>query len=213
LRGAATTRIPRAGCFNAYRDLGADGTADRFRARRGGADEFTRGAPRAAETKEPVLAAETKRAASDTIDQFCSTDGLQTDSISSTRFPAVASGTDLVAAAAYGRLRSRSSIWHRRSGRNGCTAIFHRRTLLSPTLERVGRLKLCSDLSSSDRKWQVSINADTNRAWRAGTGARKSTIFPRTAADGGRCRAGPSFEVPKLLQTRVPAGVTANRQH
>jgi eukaryotic-like serine/threonine-protein kinase len=65
----------------------------------------------------------------------------------------------------------------------------------------------------SDRKWQVSTNGGYEPRWR--TDGREiyylSEARKLMAVSVGP---GPSFGVPQpLFQTRVPAGVTANRQH
>jgi len=65
----------------------------------------------------------------------------------------------------------------------------------------------------SDRKWQVSTDGGYEPRWRA-DGHEIYYLSEDRKLMTVSVGAGPSFEVPKLLfQTRVPAGVTANRTH
>ena len=65
----------------------------------------------------------------------------------------------------------------------------------------------------SDRKWQVSTDGGYEPRWRA-DGREIYYLSEDRKLMAVSVGAGPSFDVPKLLfQTRVPAGVTANRTH
>ena len=68
-------------------------------------------------------------------------------------------------------------------------------------------------LPLSDRKWQVSINGGYEPRWRA-DGREIYYLSEDRKLMAVPVGAGPSFGVPRaLFQTRVPAGVSANRMH
>jgi Tol biopolymer transport system component len=65
----------------------------------------------------------------------------------------------------------------------------------------------------SDRKWSVSTNGGYEPRWR-GDGGEIYYLSEDRKLMAVSVGHGPSFDVPKMLfQTRVPAGVTANRTH
>jgi hypothetical protein len=65
----------------------------------------------------------------------------------------------------------------------------------------------------SDRKWPVSTNGGYEPRWRA-DGRELYYLSEDRTLMAVPVGAGPSFGIPKpLFQTRVPAGVTANRTH
>jgi hypothetical protein len=68
-------------------------------------------------------------------------------------------------------------------------------------------------LPLSDKKWQVSTNGGYEPRWRA-DGREIYYLSEDRKLMAVPVGAGPAFDVPKaLFQTRVPAGVTANRTH
>jgi dipeptidyl aminopeptidase/acylaminoacyl peptidase len=86
--------------------------------------------------------------------------------------------------------------------------------LIAYTSNESGRFEVnVQTLPLSDKKWQVSTNGGYEPRWRA-DGREIYYLSEDRKLMAASVGAGPSFGVPKpLFQTRVPAGVTANRTH
>jgi dipeptidyl aminopeptidase/acylaminoacyl peptidase len=86
--------------------------------------------------------------------------------------------------------------------------------LVAYTSNETGKFQVYAQtLPLSDKKWQISTNGGYEPRWRA-DGHEIYYLAEDRKLMAVPVGAGPSFEVPKaLFQTRVSAGVTANRMH
>jgi serine/threonine protein kinase len=210
LARSSTSRVASGGLVNASALWSPDGTQLIFRSNRNGIIEFYQRSAAGGGNDRPVLSLEAYRAAQ-LAQNLIPTDWSRDGHIIFSA-PATASGNDL---------------WLLPLGEQAKVAKF----IASPAEELHGnfspdgRLVAYSSNESgkfeayvetvprSDRKWPVSTNGGYEPRWRA-DGREIYYLSEDRKLMAVPVGAGPSFGVPKaLFQTRVPAGVTANRAH
>jgi eukaryotic-like serine/threonine-protein kinase len=212
LARGSNTRVTREGQLGASAIWSPDGTHLGFRTIRNGLIELYQKSAAGGGDAQAVLSAETRSAVQiqsvNLIDTDWSPDGRQI----LFSVPGVASGNDLWLLPLSGDrkpvkfLASPPEEMHGNFSPDGHFVAY--------TSNESGRFEVyVQTFPLSNRKWQVSTNGGYEPRWRA-DGREIYYLSEDRKLIAVAVGAGPSFEVPKLLfQTRVPAGVTANRQH
>jgi Tol biopolymer transport system component len=159
-----------------------------------------------------VLAAEAERAAQTSTINLVPTDSSPDGQHIILSVPGGASGTDLWLLPLIGDRRpvkfiaSPAEEMHGNFSPDGCFVAY--------TSNESGRVEVyVQTFPLSNRKWQVSTNGGYEPRWRA-DGREIYYLSNDRKLMAVSVGTGLSFDVPKpLFQTRVPTGVTANRQH
>jgi len=200
------------GQFNAAAVWSPDGARLLFRTTRGGLIEFYEKSALGGGNEEPVLAADVERAAGtqavNLVPTDCSADGRYI--IFSV--PEIGSGFNLWLLP---RVRNAKPVRFLGSAADEMHGNFSPDgKFVAYSSNESGRFEVYVEtFPRSDQKWPVSTNGGYEPRWRADgreiyylSADRKLMAVP--------VGAGPLFDIPKVLfQTRVPAGVHANRTH
>jgi Tol biopolymer transport system component len=212
LARGSNTRVTHEGQLGASAIWSPDGTHLGFRTIRNGAIEFYEKSAGGGGDEQAVLSAQMRRAAQiqsvNIIDTDWSPDGQ--DILFSV--PGVASGNDLWLLPLTGDrkpmkfLATPAEEMHGNFSPDG--------HLVAYTSNESGRFQVdVQTFPLSDKKWQVSTNGGYEPRWRA-DGREIYYLSEDRKLMAVSVGPGPSFGLPQtLFQTRVPAGVTANRQH
>jgi eukaryotic-like serine/threonine-protein kinase len=189
-----------------------DGARLIFRSNRAGIIEFYEKSASGGGTAQPVLTAETYRTAQLPSLNLVPTDWSPDGKSLMFSAPAPASGNDLWLLPLGGKrspvkfIASPAEEMHGNFSPDG--------KLVAYTSNESGKFEVYVEtVPRSDRKWPVSTNGGYEPRWRA-DGREIFYLSEDLKLMAVPVGTGPSFGIPTLLfQTRVPAGVTANRTH
>jgi len=190
-----------------------DGAQFVFRSNRGGAvNQFYQRSAAGGGSEQLMLSYQTMRAAGIQSGNLVNTDWSPDGQSILFSVPAPSSGTDLWLLPLIGDkkpvefLASPSEEMHGNFSPGGHFVAY--------TSNESGKFQVSvQTFPLSDRKWQVSTNGGYEPRWRA-DGREIYYLSEDRKLMAALVGAGPSFDLPKaLFQTRVPAGVTANRTH
>jgi Tol biopolymer transport system component/predicted Ser/Thr protein kinase len=212
LARGSNTRVTHEGQLAASAIWSPDGTQLIFRTLRRGFVEFYKRSTAGGGDEKAMLAAETERAI-----QIQSLNLIPTDWSPDGRhivfsYPEVAFGTDLWLLPLDGDRKPIKYLATPAEEMHGNFSPDGR--FVAYTSNESGRFEVyVQTFPLSDKKWQVSTNGGYEPRWRA-DGREIYYLSEDRKLMAVTVGAGPSFEVPKpLFQTRVPAGVPANRTH
>jgi eukaryotic-like serine/threonine-protein kinase len=212
LARGSNTRVTHEGQLGASVIWSPDGTQVVFRTLRSGLIEFFRRSASGGGSEESVLSAEMERATQTGSNNLAPTDWSPDGRQILFSGPAVGSGNDLSLLPLDGDRKPKKYLATPAEEMHGNFSPDGR--VVAYTSNESGKFEVyVQTLPLSDRKWQVSTGGGYEPRWRA-DGREIYYLSEDRKLMAVAVGAGPSFEVPKLLfQTRVPAGVTANRQH
>jgi dipeptidyl aminopeptidase/acylaminoacyl peptidase len=212
LARGSNTRVTHEGQLGASVIWSPDGTQVVFRTLRSGLIEFFRRSAAGGGSEESVLSAETERATQTGSNNLAPTDWSPDGRQILFSGPAVGSGNDLSLLPLDGDRKPKKYLATPAEEMHGNFSPDGR--VVAYTSNESGKFEVyVQTLPLSDRKWQVSTDGGYEPRWRA-DGREIYYLSEDRKLMAVAVGAGPSFELPKLLfQTRVPAGVTANRMH
>ena len=208
----STSRVASVGIVNASSLWSPDGTQLLFRSSRIGITEFYQRSAAGGGTDRPVLSLEAYRIAQIPSANLIPTDWSPDGQQIIFSGPAPASGNDLwlLPLAEGGKpakfIASPADQMHGNFAPDG--------RLVAYTSNESGKFEIYVEtVPRTDRKWPVSTSGGYEPRWRA-DGREIYYLSEDRKLMAVSVGAGPSFGIPKpLFQTRVPAGVTANRTH
>jgi len=212
LARGGNTRVTHEQQLGASAIWSPDGTHLGFRTIRNGAIEFYERSAAGGGDEQAVLSAEMRRAAQIESVNIIDTDWSPDGQHILFSVPGIVSSNDLWLLPLTGDrkpmkfLASPSDEMHGNFSPDG--------RMVAYTSNESGTYEVyVQTLPLSDHKWQVSTGGGYEPRWRA-DGREIYYLSEDRKLMAVSVGAGPSFDVPKLLfQTRVPPGVTANRQH
>jgi eukaryotic-like serine/threonine-protein kinase len=212
LARSSTSRLASGGTVTASALWSPDGTGLTFRSNRNGMIELYQRSAAGGGNDRLVLSAEADRAAQVPSNNLVPTDWSPDGRQIVFSVPAAASGNDLwlLPLGEEGKpakfIASPAEEMHGNFSSDG--------RLVAYTSNESGKFEVYVEtVPRSDRKWSVSTSGGYEPRWRA-DGREIYYLSEDRKLMAVSVGAGPSFGIPKpLFQTRVPAGVTANRTH
>ena len=209
---SSTSRLVSGAVITASALWSPDGTRLAFRSNRNGIIEFYQRSTSGGGTDQPLLLAEAYRTARLPSLNLVPTDWSPDGRNIIFSAPAPASGNDLWLLPLGGKgtpakfIASPAEEMHGNFSPDG--------RLVAYTSNESGRFEVYVEtIPRSDRKWPVSTNGGYEPRWR-GDGREIYYLSEDRKLMAVVVGVGPSFGIPKpLFQTRVSAGVTANRAH
>jgi Tol biopolymer transport system component/tRNA A-37 threonylcarbamoyl transferase component Bud32 len=211
VRGS-NTRVTHEGQLGASAIWSPDGAHLALRAIRNGVIVFYQKSAGGGGDEQAVLSAETQRAVQIQSNNLINTDWSPDGRLMLFSAPAVASGNDLWLLPLTGDRKPKKYLATPAEEMHGNFSPDGH--LVAYTSNESGRVQVdVQTFPLSDKKWQVSTNGGYEPRWRA-DGREIYYLSEDRKMMAVSVGPGPSFDVPQtLFQTRVPAGVTANRQH
>jgi eukaryotic-like serine/threonine-protein kinase len=212
LARGSNTPITRGALLSASATWSPDGTRLSFRTFRGGLIEFYQKSAAGGGDEASVLSAQTESAAQIQAVNLVPTDWSPDGKLITFSSPTVASGNDLWLLPLTGDRKPVKFLATPADEMHGnFSPVGH---FVAYTSNESGRFEVyVQTFPLSDKKWHVSTDGGYEPRWRA-DGREIYYLSEDRKLMAVSVGPGPSFGVPQaLFQTRVPAGVTANRTH